>query len=44
MPNDREWQRRTDEWVKASHESRKKKEAERRDRPPEYAERRRRSR
>lgn len=32
MPNDKQWQRRTDEWVKASHESRKRKEAERRQR------------
>lgn len=30
MPNDKQWQRRSDEWVKASHESRKRKEEERR--------------
>lgn len=30
-PNDREWQRRTDAWVKASHESRKRKEQEQRE-------------
>ncbi|MGD8177016.1 hypothetical protein [Marinimicrobium sp. ARAG 43.8] len=27
MANDQSWQRRSDEWVKASHESRKRKEA-----------------
>lgn len=31
MPNDRDWQKRTDDWVKASHESRKRKERARRE-------------
>lgn len=31
MANDRQWQRRSDEWVKAIHESRKRKEQARRD-------------
>lgn len=31
MPNDQSWQRRTDDWVKASHESRKRKEKARRE-------------
>lgn len=30
--NDRAWQNRSDDWVKASHESRKRKEAKRRER------------
>lgn len=28
MPNDQEWQRRTDEWVRATHASRVRKEKE----------------
>ncbi|MDQ2075378.1 hypothetical protein [Marinimicrobium sp. ABcell2] len=41
MANDQGWQRRSDDWVKASHESRKRKEQARREalanryRPPE---------
>ena len=31
MANERQWQRRSDEWVKATHESRKRKEQARRD-------------
>jgi hypothetical protein len=31
MANDQGWQRRSDEWVKASHESRKRKEQARRE-------------
>lgn len=31
MANDREWQRRSDDWVKASHASRKRKEQARRE-------------
>ena len=30
--NDRAWQHRSDDWVKASHESRKRKEAKQRER------------
>lgn len=32
MANDRGWQKRSDDWVKASHESRKRKEQQRRER------------
>jgi len=28
MPNDKDWQRRSDEWVKMTHDSRIRKEAE----------------
>lgn len=39
MPNDKQWQRRTDDWVKASHESRKRKEEARRRRGAEPTQR-----
>lgn len=37
MPNDKDWERRSDQWVKAMHESRLKKAQEKNDRAQQKA-------